>query len=120
MILSWEQWLSLQHLRKDAGRTPNIHFHVVLLPCEHDFRGAIIPGRDIACHLGVLDTGKAEVANFQIAVFVDKDVARFQITMDDTRRVDIFQSPLQMVSAHLREKPLIDDDILESGIESIE
>lgn len=90
MILSWEQWLSLQHLREDAGRTPNIHFHVVFLPCEHDLGSAIIPGRDIACHLRVLNTGKTKVANLQVAVLVDEDVARLKIAMDNTGRVDIF------------------------------
>ena len=90
MILSWKQWLSLQHLRKDAGCTPDIDFHIVFLPCEHDLGSAIIPGRDIACHLGVLNTGKAKVADFQITVLVDEDVARLKIAMNDTGRVDIF------------------------------
>jgi len=44
--------------------------------------------------LWILDTGKTEVADLEIAVFIDEDVTRLQIAMDDTRRVDIFETTL--------------------------
>lgn len=40
-------------------------------------------------------SGKSKVTNFQIAVIVDQDIARFEVTMDNTRRMDIFQPPLR-------------------------
>lgn len=104
VILSGEQGLSLQHLREDASRTPNVHLHVVLLPCKHDLGGAIVPRRYITGHLWVLDTGKAKVADFQIAVFVDEDVAGFEVAMDNARRVDEFQPSLQAVSERPRKR----------------
>jgi hypothetical protein len=41
-----------------------------------------------------LYTGETEVADLQIAVFVDEDVARLQITVDNTSGVDVFQTTL--------------------------
>jgi hypothetical protein len=48
--------------------------------------------------LWILDTGKTEVADLEIAVFIDEDVTRLQIAMDDTRRVDIFETTLWKIS----------------------
>jgi hypothetical protein len=41
-----------------------------------------------------LDSGQTKIANLEIAVFVDEDVAGLEITMDDTGGVDIFQTSL--------------------------
>jgi hypothetical protein len=64
------------------------------LPCEHNLRRSVVSGRDIAGHLGVLDTCKAKVANLQIAVLVDENVGGFEITVDDAGGVDVFQTTL--------------------------
>jgi hypothetical protein len=44
--------------------------------------------------LRVLDACQAEVADLEITVLVYEDVAGLKITMDDTCRVDIFQTTL--------------------------
>lgn len=95
MILPREQWLPFQHLRKYATGTPYIDLNIILLPREHDLGGAVVSCRDVACHLRVLDTGETEVANFEIAVLVDEDVARFEVTVDDAGGVDVFQATLE-------------------------
>lgn len=77
MILSWEKWLSLKHFSENATSTPDIYFNVILLPREHDLGRAIVSCRDIASHLRILNTGKAEIADLKIAVLVDKDIAGF-------------------------------------------
>ena len=94
VVLAWEQRLALQHLGKNAARAPDVNLDVVLLPCKHDFRGAVVSSRDVARHLGILYTRKTEVADLEIAVFVDQDVAGFQIAVNDTSRVDILQTTL--------------------------
>jgi hypothetical protein len=94
MVLSWEEWLALQHLREDTPGTPDINLNIVFLPCEHNLRGSVVSRRDIAGHLGVLDTGQTEVADLQIAILVDQDVAGLEIAMDNTCGVDILESPL--------------------------
>ena len=94
VILPWEERLSLQHLRENASGTPNIYLDIVFLPCEHDLRGSVVSRRDITGHLGILNTGQTEVADLQIAVLVDQDVAGLEIAMDNACGVDILESPL--------------------------
>ena len=97
MVFAREERLALQHLRKDASSTPNINFYVVFLPCEHDFWRSVVPRRDIARHLRVLDTCKTEVADFEVAIFVDEYIAWLEVAMDDTGRVHILQPALLSV-----------------------
>lgn len=35
--------------------------------------------------MGLFDTRQAEIANFQVAVLIYQDVARFQVAVHDTR-----------------------------------
>lgn len=95
MVLAGEQRLALEHLGKDTSNTPDINFNIVLLPGEHDFRSSVVSRRDIAGHLGVLNTGQTEVANLQIAILVDQNVAGLQVTVDNASRVDVLQSALE-------------------------
>jgi hypothetical protein len=94
VVLSGEQGLALEHLGKDTSDTPDINFNVVLLPGEHDFGSSVVSRRDVTGHLGVLDTGQTKVANLQIAVLVDQDVAGLQVTVDNAGGVDVFQTAL--------------------------
>ena len=94
MIFAGEEWLALQHLSKNAARAPNIHLDVVLLPCKHNFRGAIVSSRNVASHLRILDSSEAEIANLEVTVLIDQNVAGLEISMDDTGAVDVFQSSL--------------------------
>ncbi len=94
VILSREQRLALQHLCKDAPRTPDVNLHIIFLPCKHDLRSSVVSRRDISGHLRILNTGETEVADLEIAVLIDEDVARLEIAMDDTCRMDILETPL--------------------------
>ncbi len=93
-VLSREERLSLEHLGKDAPRTPDIYCDVVFLPREHDLGSPIIASRHVARHLRILYSGKTKITNLnyrvvshgvpekmrprlQIAVFIDEDIARF-------------------------------------------
>lgn len=95
MVLAREEGLSLEHLGKDASSAPNVDLDVVFLPCEHDFGGAVVSCGDVASHLGVLDSSEAKVANLEIAVFVDQNVAGLEITVDDAGRVDVLEAALK-------------------------
>ena len=94
MVLSREKRLALEHLGKDAPRAPDVHLDVVLLPREHDFGCSVVSRRDVARHLGVLYTCETEVADLEIAVLVDEDVAGLEIAVHHTSRVDVFQPTL--------------------------
>jgi hypothetical protein len=97
MVLAGEQRLALQHLSEDAASTPDIHFHIILLPCEHDFRRSVVSRGDIAGHLRVLYTCQAEIADLEVAIFVHEDVGGFEVSVDDAGRVDVFQTALGFV-----------------------
>lgn len=99
VVLAGEQRLALKHLGKDTSNTPNINFNIVLLPSEHDLGSSVISCRDVTGHLGVLNTGQTKVANLQIAVLVDQNVAGLQVTVNNAGRVDVFQSALGTWSA---------------------
>jgi hypothetical protein len=101
VVLAGEERLALKHLSKDAACTPDIDLDIVLLPCEHDLRGSVVSGRDVTRHLRVLYTGETEVANLEIAVLVDEDVAGLQVAVHDTSRVDVFQTALFMSARFL-------------------
>lgn len=94
MVLSGEQRLAFQHLGKDTAGAPYVDLNIVLLPGKHDLRGAVVPSRHVSRHLRILDSGQAEVADLQVAVLIDQDVARLQVAVDDARGVDIFQATL--------------------------
>lgn len=83
MVLSREKGLALKHLSEDATGTPNIHLNIILLPREHNLGCAVISRRNVTRHLGVLNASQTEVANLQIAIFVDQNVAWLQIAMDN-------------------------------------
>lgn len=135
-VLAGEQRLALQHLGEDTSSAPNVHSNVVLLPGQHDFRRAVVARRNIAGHLGVLDTRKTEVANLEVTVLVDEDVRGLQVTVDDAGRVDVLQSTEDLVQEVLDElllqwprrqeavqvgtKQLRDEvDVLEGGDEDV-
>jgi len=96
VILPWEKRLALQHLRKDTSSTPDINLNIVFLPCKHNLRGSVVSRRNIASHLGVLNTGQTEVADLQIAVLIDQDVAGLEIAMDNACGVDILEPSLYL------------------------
>ena len=98
MILPGEQGLALQHLGENTSRAPDINLDIILLPCEHNLWGPVVSRRDITSHLWVLDTCQAKVADFQITVLVHENVARLQITMNNTCRMNVFQTTLERVS----------------------
>lgn len=117
VVLSREQGLALEHFCEDAARTPDVDLDVVFLPCKHDLWGAVVTGGHVSGHLGILYTSQAEIADLQIAVLVYKNVARLQVTVDNTSGVDIFQTTLSKVS---RASPVLYvGHVPESGRENI-
>jgi hypothetical protein len=75
---------------------------IVLLPRQHDLWRTVVSSRNVTSHLRVLDSGKTEIANLQIAVLVDKNVGRLEIAVDDTGRVDVFETTLGGVNMLLK------------------
>lgn len=103
VVLAGEERLALDHLGEDAARGPDVDLDVVLLPGEHDLGRAVVPGGHVAGHLRVLDTGEAEVADFQVTVLVDEDVAGLEVAVDDARGVHVLQASEDLVQEVLHE-----------------
>jgi hypothetical protein len=66
-VLAGEERLALEHLREDAADGPDVDRDVVFLPREHDLRRAVVPRRDVARHLRVLDAREPKVADLAMA-----------------------------------------------------
>lgn len=80
-----KQWLSIVHLKDNAGRTPDIHSTVVALAQQH--LGRPIPQSDNnwgEFHFGVVRLGQTEVRYFQVSLRWEEQILWLQITMDDT------------------------------------
>ena len=90
-ILSREQGPACEHLRKDASHTPHVHSEVVVLPEEHDLGSPVVTRGDIASvgHVRVGDAGQAKVADLQVTRFIHQNVARLQVSVKDTSRVNV-------------------------------
>ena len=97
VILAGKQGLPLQHFGEDAASTPYVDLDIVFLPGQHDLGGPIVPCRDVACHLRVLDPSQAEIADLQIAVLVHEDVAGLEVSVHHAGGVHVFQSPQDLV-----------------------
>ena len=93
-VFSREERLSLQHLGENATCAPDVDLDIVLLPCKHNLGRAVVSCRDISSHLRILNSSKSKIANLQIAVLVHEDVAGFEITMNNTGAMYIFEASL--------------------------
>lgn len=97
VIFAGEERFALNHFGKDTASRPDINLYVVLLPGEHDFWSAVVTSGDVSGHLRVLNTGKAEIADLEVAVFIDQDVARFEVTVNDACGMHVLQTTQNLV-----------------------
>ena len=80
----------------------------VALEAEHDLGRTVPPCSDILGHVtGVLvgvnrkATGEAKVGNLELAVCVDEQVARFEVTVENVGRVDVLETTEDLVDERL-------------------
>jgi hypothetical protein len=107
VIVTREKWFALNEFRKDTTNTPNVNRVRVFVTGQHDF-GRTVPARDdvfgqqhgSTTALLVLVShaaGESEIANLEIAVGVDQQVGRFEVTMEDFARVNVFESSHDLI-----------------------
>ncbi len=51
--------------------------------------------------IGDIGSSQSEVADFQVAVRIDEQVARLQVTMQDASRVDVLEPSEKLVEKEL-------------------
>lgn len=98
VVFARKERFALEHFGEDASCAPYIDFDIVLLPREHDFGCSIVSRRDITSHLRILNTRKAKVADFEVAILVDQNITRLEIAVNDACRMYIFEATLRDIS----------------------
>ena len=83
MVFPRKQRFAVEHLGQYAPGTPNINLCIILLPGQHDFGGAVVSRGNVSGHPGSFRSCQAEIADLQVAIFVNKDIVRFQVPMND-------------------------------------
>jgi hypothetical protein len=80
----------------------------VVLEAEHDLGRAVPPRRDVLGHVPGILLGinreaarEAEIANLQLAVGVDEQVARLEIAVQHVGRVDVLEAAQNLVDEGL-------------------
>ena len=104
----WQQRLSDNELGEDAADGPNINCAGVFLPGENDLRSPVpscgnIVGQYRVGRLQLLNVGSSqtEVANFEITVRIDQQVAGLEIPVVNAGRMDVFESTENLVQEEL-------------------
>ena len=108
IIVAAEEWFSTKKLGQDTACRPDINCLGVVGEREHDLRSPVPPGSHVLCHepsvlLGVFQkpAGQPKVADLELAIGVDEQVSRLQITMKNICRVDILEPTQHLVDEGL-------------------
>ena len=106
--LSGKERFSSNELSQNTTNTPYIDGSSVLAPGKNDFRCAVPSRGNIVCqacrrcHQSVdIGTCQAKVTDFQIAVGVNQQISRLQITMQDSTGVNVFQTAKDLIEEKL-------------------
>ena len=96
-----EERLAAQHLREDAAERPHVDGLAVVLALGEQL-GRSVPARhDVLCQiveeLHLHAARKAEVADGQVAVGVDEQVARLHVAVQHVGRVDVLEAAEDLV-----------------------
>ena len=93
-----------EHLCEYATHGPYVYGERVLVHGEHQLGGAVPARRHVLGHeRGVVlgrgreSAGHPEVADLELAVAVDEEVARLEVAVEDASRVDVLESPQDLV-----------------------
>jgi len=104
VISALEDWLSEEELCENAPHRPNVDGGRVVGETQHNFWRSIPSSGNIFSHEALVGTslgvgtspggvasGETEVADFELAVGINQEVTRLEITMDDVRRMNVLR-----------------------------
>lgn len=109
IVLAGEEGLAEMHLGEDAADGPDVDRIGVLGQREHDLggtvpaRGNVLREKVVLLRGGVrgsrisLETGKAKVADLEVAFLVDQEVGRLEVAVDDAAAVQVLDALEQLV-----------------------
>lgn len=103
-ILSREQWLPVEHFSQDTSHAPNVNGLGILLEREHDFRSTVPSSGDVFGHEAGIVLGRSgrtcesKVADFEIAIGIQKKIRGLEVTMEDVCGVHGLQGTESLVN----------------------
>mmetsp|Transcript_73848 Transcript_73848/g.225858 ORF Transcript_73848/g.225858 Transcript_73848/m.225858 type:complete len:298 (-) Transcript_73848:290-1183(-) len=101
------QGLAHVHLGEDAADRPDVDGARVVGPGAQHLGRPVPPRADVLRHrahpalVGEAHARQAEVADLQVAIAVDEQIARLQVPVDDLRRVHVLHAPQDLVQEEL-------------------
>ena len=108
IVLAAEERFSPEKLGQDASCRPDVNGLGVVGEREHDLRRPVPSGGHVLGHkssvlLGVFQkpAGQPEVADLELAVGVDEQVARLQVAVEHVGRVDVLEPTQHLVDEGL-------------------
>jgi len=100
LLLTREKFFPGEHLREDATYRPHINGGRVLFPRQEDLWRSVPPCCDVvgqhyrmALQEWDFCAGETEIANLQVTVRINQEIARFQVSVENARRMNIFEAP---------------------------
>lgn len=107
-ILGRQKGLAGDEFSQNAPHRPDVDFACVLLLRQNDFRSSVPTCGNVVCHLSRLSkqvrdlrSGKAEVAYFQVAITVDQQVARLEISVKNAGRMEVLEASQDLIEEEL-------------------
>ena len=127
IITTFEEWSTTEEFGEDTANGPNIDCRVVrsdprktlgravrltsfrvTLEAQHDLRRTIPPRRYILRHVSSIllrihgeATGQSKITDLELAVGVDEQIARLEITVQNICRVYVFQATKNLIDEGL-------------------
>ena len=95
VVLSGKEGLPSEKLGKDAADRPDVNGGGVLRARQQELRRPVPPRDDVLGHVLLLGVGPREpkVADLQVAVRVQEQVAWLEVSVKDVRAVNVLESP---------------------------
>jgi len=102
--VTWEERLAGSHLGEDAANGPHVDASGVLATTEQNFGRAVPEGNDfvgVSAERNTKSASQTEISQLQVALLVDEQVLRLQVTMQDTVGVAVARALEKLQSEFL-------------------
>jgi hypothetical protein len=86
IVVTWKQRSTAQKFSEDTADTPHVKSICVVTGIQDNFWSSVPPGDDVfsqSCCGLFISSGQSEIANLEIAIFVEQQVAGLQVSVDD-------------------------------------
>ena len=100
-----EQDAPRQQFGEDAADGPHVDGVGVVAAAHQQLRRAVVLRHDLLCHgspsVGLLYARQTEITDLEQTITIDQKVARFDVAVQDARRVQVLEATQDLVQEHL-------------------